>query len=693
MFMHHNAFVLPVTALLLAAACNPSSGQGEGAGMTSEAAGEFAIREAEALPEIPGAAARDQALAHLREGQELRRRGEAAEAEASFDRAIAVAPHFRDWAHLIAAMAAAEARDPAGAQTRLDRIQGGAPAEWAWRVQAAMLREMGDLPRALSEAERSLSQVHTPSARAGLFAEIGDLRRELGDANGALSAYRSAMDAERTSAGALRAARAAIGLSGLSPADQLLAGRTLLAHGGVDRGIAAIDAYLRSGAGTEAERGEVRLEAGRALFRARNWAGAHRHFSAVSNTSAEAALLSARSQYRLGNRDEGRAGLLSVPRRFPNTDQAAEALFLVADLDHDAGRVSSARELYRQAVATGAEHVAATDAAIRLAGIAILAGDAATAQADIQRFLADRPRDRRVAPAVYWEGRAHLLAGNRDRARASFEETLRLDPFSYYGGLAAERLGGSIGEIPLAPSPAVEAAAGDMVDLALFRMDLLRDLEMNDAASFEMALLRGRTPGSSEALYRVAEGMIERGQPIAGALLGREIHRERGEWDERLLRIVFQFPYRNLVEREARRNNLDPFMVAGLIRQESLFNPVAVSPVGALGLMQVMPGTGRGLASGAGIRNFQPSMLQDPEVNVRLGTLFLAQQMRRWNGNRNDVFAAYNAGPNRVVRWRTYPERADEDVYVERIPIAETRDYVKKVRFHTHVYRRLYGAE
>jgi soluble lytic murein transglycosylase len=661
--------------------------------MTSEAAEEFAVREAGTLPALPGAAARDQALAFLREGQELRRRGDAAQAEASFDRAIAVAPHFRDWTHVVAAMSAAEARDSAGARARLDMIAGGAPAEWAWRVQTGMVRDMGDLPRALREAERSAVRVHTPSARAGLFAQIGDLRRELGDPNAALAAYRSAMDADRASAGALRAARAAIELSGLSPADQLLAGRTLLSHGGVDRGITAIDAYLSSGAGTEAERREVRLEAGRALFRARNWAGAQRHFSAVANSSAEAALLAARSQYRQGNRDEGRAGLLAIPRRFPNTDQAAEALYLVADLDHDAGRVSSARELYRQAVATGAEHVAATDAAIRLAGIAVLASDAATAQSDIQRFLADRTRDRRVAPAIYWEGRAHLLAGDRERARVSFEETLRLDPFSYYGGLAAERLGGSIGGIPVAPAPPVESGAGDVVDLALFRMDLLRDLEMADAAAFEMALLRGRTSDSSEALYRVAEGMIERGQPIAGALLGREIHRERGEWDERLLRIVFQFPYRDLVEREARRHNLDPFMIAGLIRQESLFNPIAVSPVGALGLMQVMPATARGLARGAGIGNFQPAMLRDPEVNVRLGTLFLADQMRRWNGNRNDVFAAYNAGPNRVVRWRTYAERADEDVYVERIPIAETRDYVKKVRFHTHVYRRLYGAD
>jgi soluble lytic murein transglycosylase len=685
--------IISVSALLLGTACSPSAGQPEQAPHAAESPAAPVGAEMESLPPLPDAAARDQTLAYLRQGRELRQRGDASGAEASFDRAIEITPHFRDWAHVIAAMAAAEARDSAGARRRVDAVRGGAASEWAWRVHTGVLREMGDGARALREAERWATRLESDGARAAAWAEVGALRLEQGDSRAALAAFRESMQADRSSTGALASARAVVELAGLSPEDRLLAGRTLLAHGGVPRGIAAVEAYLASSAGTAEQRRQVRLEAGRALFRARDWAGAHRHFGAVADASPEAALLSARAQYRLGRRDEGRAALLAVPRRFPGTDQAAEALFLVADLDHDAGRISSARELYRQAVATGANHMAATDAVIRLAGIAILERDARTARGDLERFLAERPRDTRTAPAVYWMGRAHLLAGDGERARAAFEETLRLDPFSYYGGRAAERLGGSLGQIPLAPAPPVAQGTEDEVELALLRMDLLREMELPDAATFEMSLLRARATGATEPLYRIAEGMIERGQPIAGALLGREIHRERGEWDERLLRIVFQYPYRELVEREARRHGLDPFMIAGLIRQESLFNPIAVSPVGAVGLMQVMPNTARGLAQRAGIRSFETSMLRDPATNVRLGTLFLADQMRRWDGNRNDVFAAYNAGPNRVVRWRTYAERADEDVYVERIPIAETRDYVKKVRFHTHVYRRLYGSD
>lgn len=688
--MKIGAVPFPLLLLLALAACSPSAAHREEARAASEAAEEVPGGPTVDAP-LPDAETRAEALAALRRGIHLRSEGDAAAAEASFARAIERSPHFAEWAHVIAARAAGAARDTTAVRRHLEPLGAGAAREWGWRVRTAALREAGDDRAALRFTERMVEELSVPAARAQAWAAVGTLRRESGDTRGALTAFRQAMQLDAGGSGGLEAARAAHDLPGLGPDDRLAIGRTLLAHGGATRGVPQLEAYLAAGGASEEERRRVRLEAGRALYRARDWEGAHRHLSAVAGSSASAALLAARADYRRGRRAEGRAALLDVPRRFPGSDEGAEALFIVADLEHDSGRMESARELYRQAVATGAHAAAAADAVVRLAGMAILRGDHRTATAELGRYLAARPRDARSAPAVYWLGRAHLLAEDRDAAREHFLETVRLDPFSYYGGLAAERLGTSIRQFPLPPAPEVPAGAAGDVEATVFRMDLLRELDLADAAAFEMSLLRSRMAGSPEALYAVAEAMIERGQPVAGALLGREIHRERGAWDERLLRIVFQYPYREAIERESRRNGLDPFEVAGLIRQESLFNPIAESPVGAMGLMQLMPATARGLASGAGIPSFRPEMLRDPEINVRLGTRFLASQMRRWGGNRNDAFAAYNAGPNRVARWRTFPERADEDVYVERIPIEETRDYVKKVRFHAHVYRRLYG--
>jgi soluble lytic murein transglycosylase len=107
--------------------------------------------------------------------------------------------------------------------------------------------------------------------------------------------------------------------------------------------------------------------------------------------------------------------------------------------------------------------------------------------------------------------------------------------------------------------------------------------------------------------------------------------------------------------------------------------------------MQVMPATGEGLARGAGIEGWDAELLYQPEINTHLGTRFLAGQMRAFDGSLPSVFAAYNAGPNRLPRWRRFPEHADEELFTERIPYRETRDYVKILTRNIALYRGLYG--
>jgi soluble lytic murein transglycosylase len=166
--------------------------------------------------------------------------------------------------------------------------------------------------------------------------------------------------------------------------------------------------------------------------------------------------------------------------------------------------------------------------------------------------------------------------------------------------------------------------------------------------------------------------------------------RQEGAWNEALLRLVYPFPYRATIEREARRNGLDPFLVAGLIRQESGFHPAARSPAGALGLMQIMPATGTSLARELGIGSFRPARLTEPELNIRMGTRYLATMLARYDGRVGDALAAYNAGPTRMARWRAFPEHADPELFAERLPFTETRDYVRIVQTNAAIYRALY---
>jgi len=199
----------------------------------------------------------------------------------------------------------------------------------------------------------------------------------------------------------------------------------------------------------------------------------------------------------------------------------------------------------------------------------------------------------------------------------------------------------------------------------------------------------GESPAVSLAL---AHALIERGLTIEGINVGWAL-RERGEpWSRALASVIYPFPNRETLARAAEERGLDPLLVAAVIRQESAFDPDIESSAGALGLMQVMPATGRQLARTLGPADFDRGSLETPEINLHLGTFYLAELSERYEGTLALVLSAYNAGPTRANRWRGFPEMSDPLHFVERIPFAETRDYVKKIRRNIAVYDALYGG-
>jgi soluble lytic murein transglycosylase len=123
-----------------------------------------------------------------------------------------------------------------------------------------------------------------------------------------------------------------------------------------------------------------------------------------------------------------------------------------------------------------------------------------------------------------------------------------------------------------------------------------------------------------------------------------------------------------------------------------MFSAGAISPAGAIGLMQVMPPTAKPLADALDIRKFHDDLLEQAEFNVHLGMIFLADQLKAFDGRLPVVLAAYNAGPHRITRWRDFPEFRDDELFAERIPFAETRDYVKIVQQNARMYEALYGT-
>jgi soluble lytic murein transglycosylase len=165
---------------------------------------------------------------------------------------------------------------------------------------------------------------------------------------------------------------------------------------------------------------------------------------------------------------------------------------------------------------------------------------------------------------------------------------------------------------------------------------------------------------------------------------------KRVGWSRPLLEAIYPLPFSGALADAARLRGLDARFVAGLARRESLFDPEIVSSANAVGLMQLLPQTARDVAPRAGLPEYRRSQLTVPQVNLLLGTQYLADMLERFDGDPIAGLISYNAGPHRFVRWREFPEFADPEARGERIPFRETREYVRAVTELAEIYRFLY---
>ena len=507
----------------------------------------------------------------------------------------------------------------------------------------------------------------------------------------------------RASAGAGDAARRLWEL-GPEPAEWRTVASVYRWHGNARRAAEGYAAYLEAGAGTPEERARVRLELGRARFDAGRFRQAERGLLALAgddvadDIAAEALYTAARAQYRQGRAADGRATFLRLADRYPDREAVTRGLFLVADLKHDDLEIDGpegARRYYRRAADAAPDLNEAGLSMMRLAGLSYLEGDYRSAVELWEEYLERHPNGRRAAQATYWTARGYRALGRDSIARARLEDVRALDPLSFYGMRAAELLDRPILDIPMSTAPARDADADARVRAGLRRVDLLAALDRRADLVEEVERLRRRFqrasgPDAGAGEYALAEALNERGYTLTGIGMGWDLREQVGEWNPRLLRIVYPFPFRTLVVAEAEDRGIDPYLVAGLIRRESAFSPVVVSGAGAVGLMQIVPATGRALARASGLRSFDRELLTRPEVNIHLGTRFLAELLDRFGESMPLVLAAYNAGPTRADRWRRLPESDDPELFTERVPYGETREYIRAVLVHEAVYRALY---
>ena len=319
-------------------------------------------------------------------------------------------------------------------------------------------------------------------------------------------------------------------------------------------------------------------------------------------------------------------------------------------------------------------------------------------------FLLKYPASANSVDALYWLGRNAERGGNPARARSLYAKAVDRFPETYFGNAAAARLAklGPGEENPaeflekIPPPPALRSF-DDPIPVAAedrwARAQALRAIAFDASAEQELKNAYFAT-SSPRFLLEAAQAAFDQGHYGAGMAYGRIIvpsfdSRKFGDVPVTVWKTLYPLPYEAALRREAAKNDFDPMFAAGLIRQESTFQADAVSRKDAIGLMQVLPKTGKLLAKQLKVR-YTKDKLFEPDFNIAVGMVYIANLVRQ-TGAPEYAAAAYNAGEDRIAAWKG--ERNYEEIpeLVESIPFTETREYVQVVLRNTAVYRMIYG--
>jgi soluble lytic murein transglycosylase len=308
---------------------------------------------------------------------------------------------------------------------------------------------------------------------------------------------------------------------------------------------------------------------------------------------------------------------------------------------------------------------------------------------------------------LYWAGRARDRAGEQQVANARYQLVTTDYLNSYYGRLASKILASRhepVVQASVAPDPTAVSSNALIPTDATIRQ--LISLELYDDALREVEHAQ-REWGDSAALQATVawinhqQGLglkaTERFEHLRGAItqMKRAYPQYLAAGGENLppdvLHIIFPLDYWPLIKKYSEARALDPYLMAALIAQESTFTPEIRSSANAVGLMQLLPATGRRYARTIGIRQFSTTSLTQAETNIRLGMAYFKDLMERFNGA-YFALASYNAGEQRVARWIVERPGFVQDEFIDDIPFPETQNYVKRILGTAEDYRRLYGT-
>jgi soluble lytic murein transglycosylase len=391
----------------------------------------------------------------------------------------------------------------------------------------------------------------------------------------------------------------------------------------------------------------------------------------------------------------------------PNSSWLEQALLTAGNLFLLRSDYDRAIDFYREIVDRFPQGKLAPYAHWKVAWLNLRQGRADAARKGFEEQIASYPASQQVPAAVYWRARLAEEEQNSPKARIYYQKLSQRFRNYYYAELARERLQ-ELKHAPVDNDPVLEKIPPIQLTSAYTRLEPPAD----DLRAQKAQLLQNG--GLTEFAIRELRMASDEGEASWATAEMARLYRDNGQY-YRALQVLkravpayfamdlealprpywedlFPRPWWTNVKKYSTSNGLDPFLVASLIRQESEFNPEAISHANAFGLMQVLPSTGKKLARSMKVRGFSSQQLLVPDFNLQLGTRYFRELVDHFNGHVEYALAAYNAGTDRVDAWLAGGKYRDATEFVESIPFTETREYVQAVLRNATVYKRLYGT-
>ena len=405
----------------------------------------------------------------------------------------------------------------------------------------------------------------------------------------------------------------------------------------------------------------------------------------------------------------------------PSSPWLEQALFSAGNIFLLRRDYDRAIDSYREMQQRFPDAARAPSAHWKVAWLSLRQGRKEEAKKGFEDQIALYPASAEVPAALYWRARLAEEDGDAAMARAFYERLSQRFRNYYYGDLARRQLAKLPAATPAgnedhqAPAqftlldhvPPITTTAKVLAEtppsdnLRVQKSELLENGALLDFAVRELQAAPDEEAANKDETstwvtaetarlyedagrYDMAIETLKRAVPNYFALDLPSL--PRPYWE-----ALFPKPYWPDLRRFASANALDPYFVASLIRQESAFNPNAVSRANAVGLMQLLPKTGKLVAREVKLRRFAPQQLFTPAINMQLGTRYVRGMVDKY-GSFEYALAAYNAGSDRVNEWLSEGKYRDPQEFVESIPFTETREYVQAILRNANVYRQLYGA-